>query len=72
MIFSHDTDLIPAVAMISRITKSSHVETAAWTSPKFRKRLQTKPAVFNHALPESVFRKVETPINYAYKGDKPK
>ncbi len=72
VIFSHDTDLIPAVETISRITKPGHVETAAWTSATFKRRLRTKPAVFHHALPESVFRQVETPINYAYKGDKPK
>lgn len=71
VIFSHDTDLIPAVETICRITGKSHVETAAWTSPTFHKRLRTKPPVFHHALPEGVFQQVATPINYAYKGIRP-
>ncbi len=68
IIFSHDTDLRPAVEMISRITGTSHVETASWTSPTFQKRLRTKPEVFNHAIPESVFHSVADPVNYAYRG----
>jgi hypothetical protein len=71
VIFSHDTDLRPAVEMISRITRPSHVETAAWISPNFKKRLRTRPPVYHHALPESVFRSVATPVNYAYLGDNP-
>lgn len=70
VIFSHDTDLRPAVEMICRVTGKSHVETAGWTSPTFQKRLRTKPEVFHHALDESAFRSVADPINYAYKGDR--
>ena len=71
VIFSHDTDLKPAVEMIARITGKSHIETASWISPTFQKRLRTKPEVFHHAIPESVFLSVETPTNYAYKGNNP-
>jgi uncharacterized LabA/DUF88 family protein len=68
VIFSHDTDLIPAIEMISRITGPSHIETAAWTSPIHNSRLRPKPEVYHHALDESVFRRVEMLINYAHKG----
>jgi NYN domain len=68
VIFSHDTDLRPAIETISRIAGESRVETAGWTSPTFHKRLGTKPDVFHHAIPGSLFRSVETPINYAYRG----
>jgi uncharacterized LabA/DUF88 family protein len=70
VIFSHDTDLVPAVEMICRITGKSHVESAAWASPTFHKRLRSKPPVFHHALTESVFREVADPVNYAYKGNR--
>lgn len=71
VIFSHDTDLKPAVEMISRVTGVNHVETAAWISPTFKRRLRSQPTVYHHALPESVFRAVETRINYAYQGENP-
>jgi uncharacterized LabA/DUF88 family protein len=67
IIFSHDTDLVPAIETISRITSPNHVETASWVSPSHNSRLRSKPPVFHHALSEDVFRRVETPINYARK-----
>jgi uncharacterized LabA/DUF88 family protein len=67
VIFSNDTDLVPAIEMITRITGRSHVETAAWTSEHHKSRLRPKPEVFHHALTEDVFRSVETLINYAHK-----
>jgi uncharacterized LabA/DUF88 family protein len=66
IIFSHDTDLVPAIEMISRICSRNHVETAAWSSPEHRSRLHPKPEVFHHAVDEPVFRRIETPINYAH------
>jgi uncharacterized LabA/DUF88 family protein len=66
VIFSNDTDLIPAIEMISRMTGTSHVETASWISATHQSRLRAKPAVFHHALTENVFRGIETPINYAH------
>ncbi len=66
VIFSHDTDLVPAIEMITRISSRNHVETAAWSSPVHRSRLRPKPEVFHHALDEEVFRRVETLINYAH------
>ena len=65
VIFSHDTDLVPAIETITRITGKSHVETAAWRSPTHNSRLRSKPEVFHHALSEEVFRRVETLTNYA-------
>ena len=66
VIFSHDTDLVPAIETITRITGKSHVETASWSSPTHKARLRPKVAVFHHNLGEDVFRQVETPVNYAY------
>jgi uncharacterized LabA/DUF88 family protein len=66
IIFSNDTDLIPAIEMVSRMSSPGHIETASWVSPTFNSRLRSKPDVFHHSLPESVFRGVETPINYAH------
>jgi len=68
IIFSHDTDLMPAIETISRITSPNHVETASWSSPDHKSRLRVKPPVFHHALSEEIFQRVETPINYAHKG----
>lgn len=71
VIFSHDTDLIPAVEMICRITGKSHVETVSWASATYKRRIRTKPEVFHHSLPESVYQSVATPVNYAYRGGNP-
>jgi hypothetical protein len=69
IIFSHDSDFEPALETISRLTSASHVESAAWTNPpRFRKRIPPKPGVYHHYLDERVFRRVATPINYAYRG----
>jgi uncharacterized LabA/DUF88 family protein len=67
IIFSHDSDLLPVPETISRLASTHNVETASWESPTFKKRLRPKPAVFHHDLDESVFRRVETAVNYAFK-----
>jgi uncharacterized LabA/DUF88 family protein len=69
IIFSHDTDLVPAIEMISRITSPNHVETASWVSPRHNSRLRSKPPVFHHALSEDIFKRIETPINFAHKAE---
>ena len=65
IIFSHDTDLLPAVESLVRIGGRHSVETASWISDDHRSRLRTKEQVFHHFLDEAVFRAVETPVNYA-------
>lgn len=72
IIFSHDSDLEPAVEMIARMTKPSHIETASWRSPRFRSRLRPVPGVHHHFIRESEFLRMERPVNYAYKGQNPK
>ena len=69
IIFSHDSDLAPAVEMIARVCRPSHVETASWTSHHFETRLPPVNGVYHHSLSGKVFQEVETPINYAYRGD---
>lgn len=66
VLFSHDTDLLPAIEAIARIASPRNVETAAWTSPSFDQRLRTKiKGVYHHHLDASVFEAVETRINYS-------
>jgi uncharacterized LabA/DUF88 family protein len=67
IIFSHDTDLVPAIEMISRVTGTGHVETASWVSPVHNSRLRSKPPVYHHSLSEEIFKRIETPVNYARK-----
>ena len=66
VVFSHDTDLLPAIETIARLKGRQAVETASWSSPSFPFRLRPKPLVAHHDISEQVFRRVETPVNYAY------
>jgi uncharacterized LabA/DUF88 family protein len=66
IIFSHDTDLLPAVELIARLKGPDHVETAAWISDEFQSRLRTRRGVPHHAISHSVFSRVEQRINYAH------
>lgn len=71
IIFSHDTDLAPAVELIARLRGSAAVETVSWKSREVKSRLRPVTGVYHHAVSGLVFDKVETPINYAYKGTTP-
>jgi uncharacterized LabA/DUF88 family protein len=71
IIFSHDSDLLPPVETICRLTDKHHVETASWQSDLYYKRIPpaktswgTVEGVVNHTLKVDLFDKVETPINY--------
>jgi uncharacterized LabA/DUF88 family protein len=66
IIFSHDSDLLPAVELISRLKGISHVETASWSSDAFRSRLRPHPPVAHHDVSEAVFHRVEDRKNYAH------
>ena len=68
IIFSHDTDLAPAVELIARLRGPAAVETVSWRSHNFKSRLRPVPGVHHHEISGLVFQKVETPVNYAYKG----
>jgi hypothetical protein len=72
IIFSHDTDLLPPVEVICRVTGVEHIETASWQSDFHYKRIPpakqvwgTPFGVVNHTLKVELFDQVETPINYA-------
>lgn len=66
IVFSHDTDLLPALELITRLKGPTHVETVSWSSPTFNSRLRPQPPVAHHHLiTERVFRRIETRINYA-------
>ena len=66
VIFSHDSDLLPAPETIIKIASRHNVETASWESATFKNRLRPKPAVFHHYVNEAMFRRVEDLTNYAH------
>lgn len=66
ILFSHDTDLLPAIEAVARISSPYNIETAAWKSPVHHYRLRTKiDGVHHHDLVEDIFKRVETRVNYA-------
>jgi len=65
ILFTHDTDLLPAVEMVARLKGPGRIETAGWASHVFSQRLRQVPGVHHHAISGKVFELVETPINYA-------
>lgn len=66
ILFSHDTDLVPAVEMIARVKGPQHIETASWASHGFNQRLREIAGVC-HRISGAVFQRIETPVNYAHK-----
>ena len=66
ILFTHDTDLLPAVEMVARLKGPRRIETASWASHLFWQRLKPVPGVHHHAISGTVFEIVETPVNYAY------
>lgn len=69
VLFTHDSDLTPTVESIMRLAGASHIETASWRSHRYQTRLKARPGVHHHAISWEVFERIETPVNYAYKGD---
>jgi uncharacterized LabA/DUF88 family protein len=69
IIFSHDTDLAPAVELIARLRGPAAVETVSWSSYFFNSRLRPVTGVYHHRVTGAVFEKIETPVNYAYQGN---
>ncbi len=66
IVFSHDTDLVPVIEMLSRVIGPASVETASWTSDTFNQRIRTKLPVYHHSISQAVFDRVETRVNYAH------
>lgn len=66
VIFSHDTDLVPAIEAMMRLVSPTCVETASWVAPGFQRRLRPKPASYHHEASEAVFKAVEMCVNYAH------
>lgn len=68
IVVSHDTDLLPVVETVSRIGGGAHrIETASWKcdARNYHKRIPPVVGVVNHSMREGLFRRIETPINYA-------
>jgi hypothetical protein len=68
VLFSNDTDLLPVVEAVCRLKGAAFVETVSWESHGYRTRLRPGGGVYHHRLSGAVFQRVETPINYAYRG----
>jgi uncharacterized LabA/DUF88 family protein len=66
IVFSHDTDLVPAVELLARLKGAAAVETVSWASELFNRRLRPKPPVFHHTLALADFERVESRVNYAH------
>jgi hypothetical protein len=67
ILFTHDTDLLPAVEMVARLKGARPIETASWSSRSFAQRLREVPGVHHHRISGKVFELVETPVNYAHR-----
>lgn len=70
ILFSHDTDLLPAVESVARLKGRRHIETASWVSDGHRSRLRPQGlggTVHHHEITEQLFARVETRINFAQK-----
>ena len=65
IIFSHDSDLLPAVETIRDLTSARCVETASWTSPAFKTRIPPVRGVFNHFVDSKAFAKIEDLADYS-------
>lgn len=66
VLFTHDTDLVPAINAAARLRGAACVETASWVSPAARQRLRSKEhRIYHHDITQNVFDLVETRINYA-------
>ncbi len=68
ILFTHDTDLLPAVELVARLKGPARIETASWSSHTFAQRLREVPGVHHHRITGKVFELVETPVNYAHRG----
>lgn len=65
ILFTHDTDLVPAIDTAARLRGKSCIETASWTSELARQRLRSKQhAVYHHDIFESVYDLVADPTPY--------
>jgi hypothetical protein len=67
ILFTHDTDLLPAVEMTARLKGPRRIETASWSSGSFSQRLREVPGVYHHRISGRVFGLIEDPVNYAHK-----
>lgn len=71
VLFTHDTDLLPAVEMVARLKGPRRIETASWSSRTFAQRLRPVSGVHHHRISGKVFSLVETPVNYAHRDIRP-
>lgn len=68
ILFTHDTDLVPAIDTAARLRGAGCIETASWRGDYSRARLRSKAhgsAVFHHEISDKVYDLVADPTNYA-------
>jgi NYN domain len=64
IVFSHDSDLRPAVEALARIRSPAAVETASWRSATYFKRIAPCHGVVNHTLSVSALQSIADPTSY--------
>jgi hypothetical protein len=64
VIFSHDSDLSPAVEVISRLNGPASVQTASWRTEAYRRQIPPIQGVRNFALSERMFLAIEDQTRY--------
>ncbi len=69
VLISNDSDLAPVVETVCRLRGPACVETASWSSHGYKTRLRPVGGVHHHDMSGELFKRVETPVNYAYQGD---
>jgi len=57
ILFTHDTDLLPAVEMVARLNGARRIETASRSSRSFAQRLREVPGVHHHRISGKVFER---------------
>ena len=65
IIFSHDSDLLPAVETTRDLKSAGHVETASWASPTFKTKIPPVGGVFNHFVDRNAFARIEDLTDYS-------
>lgn len=66
ILFSNDTDLLPAIEAVARLRDDQAIETAAWSAGPSSPRLRPAARAYHHHVTLDVFRRVEERINYAH------
>lgn len=68
VLISNDSDLKPVIESVGRLKGAASIETAAWYTQGSPRLRVPGMGIYHHKLNQEIFRRVERPVNYAYKG----